>query len=156
MPPTNVYGVVPSPQQFVGDNTTCVTIENSNSIKSEPKSRLETKQIIISINNPSTPSFVANTTLLHLPIPCFVMKGNILVFQIYHVHSTRKVQLANVALQGNILDSHFYVSHKSYKEVLGYVDVVIKKEHNCSSYYHDACNFGHFTSSKAIEQSSSF
>jgi hypothetical protein len=42
-------------------------------------------------------------------------------------YSSRKVQLTNIASQGNILDSHFYVSHKFYKEVLGYVDVFIKR-----------------------------
>jgi hypothetical protein len=69
-------------------------------------------------------------------------------------HYTRNVQLVNRALQGNILDSCFYVSHKSYKEVLGYFDVLIKNEHNCFNCYHDARNFGHFTSSRAFESSS--
>jgi hypothetical protein len=81
-------------------------------MKNELESKSESNQIIIFINIPSAPSFVANTALLHLPIPCFVMKGNILVFHIYPI-PVNKVQLANRALQCNILDSHFYVSHKS-------------------------------------------
>jgi hypothetical protein len=84
-PPTKVYGAIPSPQQFVGGSRTGVTIKSFSSIKSESESRSEIKQLLISISSPYAPSFVANTPLLHLPIPCFVMKGNILVFHIYHV-----------------------------------------------------------------------
>jgi hypothetical protein len=42
---------------------------------------------------------VANTPLLHLPIPCSVTEGNILVSHIYPVPFYKKVQLANRALQ---------------------------------------------------------
>jgi len=80
--PTKVYGAVPSPQQFPGGRTTCVTTESSSSIKSELESKSELEQILILVSNPSALAFAANTPLPHLPIPCFVMKGNILVSHI--------------------------------------------------------------------------
>jgi hypothetical protein len=84
-PPTKVYSAIPSPQQFAWGSTIDVTTKSSNSIKNDPKSRLKTKQILIYVGNPFAPTFVVNTHLLHLPIPCFVMKSKIFVFHIYHV-----------------------------------------------------------------------
>ncbi|CAM6037443.1 unnamed protein product [Sphagnum compactum] len=78
LPPTKVYGAVPPPQQLAGGSTTGVTTESSSSIKSEPESRSATEQIPISVSSPSAPAFVANTPLLHLPIPCSITEGNIL------------------------------------------------------------------------------
>jgi hypothetical protein len=84
LPPTKVYGAVPPPQHLAGGSTTGVTTEGSSSIKSEPESRSATEQIPISVSSPSAPAFVANTPLLHLPIPYSITEGNILVSNVYH------------------------------------------------------------------------
>lgn len=98
LPPTKVYGAVPPPQQLAGGSTTGVTTESSSSIKIEPESRSATEQIPIPVSSPTAPAFAANTPLLHLPIPCSITEGNILVSNIYPV-PFYEVQLANRALQ---------------------------------------------------------
>jgi hypothetical protein len=75
LPPTKVYGAVPPPQQLAGGSTTGVTTESSSSIKIEPESRSITEQIPIPVSSPTAPAFVANTPLLHLPIPCSITEG---------------------------------------------------------------------------------